>query len=401
MRDRGRLAAHPLATAPPRAISATAARCWTPKASSIPATWSSCAATATISSAARGHHQCRRPESASRGGRGGHQPASRPCRWRSSRRSTSPITGAIVVADVVRAAIGRSGRHCAEGRNSATLCRRALPAHKVPARSCVSCRRSTSPSPARWLAAMRNVIVTGGSRGLGLRHRADAGGGRAIRSSPSRGTRGDALPAAGGRSRQAAAICISAPSISPTSPASPALVKGICAASSARSTAWSTTPASAPSGMLATMPRRDDRAMVRLNVLSPHHADKYVVRSMMAGERRADRQYRVDRRARPATAACRSTARPRRADRLHPVARARTGPARHHRQRRGARLHRYRNDATSLTPEAARADRAAQRAAPPAGDRPTLPNAVEFLFSDKAKQHHRHDVLTVDAGNTV
>src|SRR5262249_57733062 len=35
-------------------------------------------------------------------------------------------------------------------------------------RSCVSCHPCVSPTPENWRAVMRNVIVTGGSRGLGL-----------------------------------------------------------------------------------------------------------------------------------------------------------------------------------------------------------------------------------------
>ena len=65
------------------------------------------------------------------------------------------------------------------------------------------------------------------------------------------------------------------------------------------------------SGMLATMHDAQIERLVRLNVLSPLTLTKYVVRSMMAGRRRAASSTSPRSSASPATAACPSTAPPR------------------------------------------------------------------------------------------
>ena len=104
------------------------------------------------------------------------------------RARRNPITGAVVVADVVlddrRHGRARSARPKA---SRATCCRHAAapcPHTRCPP-CCASCPRSSSPPPANWCVPVRNVIVTGGSRGLGPRDRG-ALGSRAIASSPSR-----------------------------------------------------------------------------------------------------------------------------------------------------------------------------------------------------------------------
>ena len=85
------------------------------------------------------------------------------------RTKKSPITGAIVIADVVL----KTPQSAPDGtttHRSATSCSFAaesLRSTRFQPQS-ILCRRWPWPKPESWFAAMRNVIVTGGSRGLGL-----------------------------------------------------------------------------------------------------------------------------------------------------------------------------------------------------------------------------------------
>ena len=88
------------------------------------------------------------------------------------RSRKNPITGAVVVADVVLRRRPRRGAAAGDGaqaRNPASLPRGTCRSTRCRRRS-ASCRRSRSPRPASWrgMLTMRNVVVTGGSRGLGL-----------------------------------------------------------------------------------------------------------------------------------------------------------------------------------------------------------------------------------------
>jgi 3-oxoacyl-[acyl-carrier protein] reductase len=81
------------------------------------------------------------------------------------RSRKNPITGALVVADVVL----RTEPDSANGRvlelehEILQLCRHSLPRHKVPA-AISFVPAWPSPRQANWGVSMRNVIVTGGSR---------------------------------------------------------------------------------------------------------------------------------------------------------------------------------------------------------------------------------------------
>ena len=115
----------------------------------------------------------------------------------------NPITGAVVVADVVPKAL-RWRRRGDRGASILEACRRALPraqgAGRDPLRAVARCH---AVRQARR-AMMRNVIVTGGSRGLGLAIARDAATPPAIASSPSRGTERGAGRGDRGRRRRAA-----------------------------------------------------------------------------------------------------------------------------------------------------------------------------------------------------
>ena len=125
------------------------------------------------------------------------------------RREASPITGAIVVADVVlkrqREAPARRALKGEILKPAATRWR----AHKVPA-AISFVPALESPRPASWRGAMasaptRNVLVTGGSRGLGLAHRATSSPAPATASSRWRATEGEELTAAIAEAERASA----------------------------------------------------------------------------------------------------------------------------------------------------------------------------------------------------
>ncbi len=110
----------------------------------------------------------------------------------------SPITGAIVVADVVLKSEEQSARRAtdrAQGRYPQALPRDAA-APQGAGRDQLRADARRSPRPASWCAGKaeamaegtRNVLVTGGSRGLGPCHRASSPA-PAIASSPWRARR--------------------------------------------------------------------------------------------------------------------------------------------------------------------------------------------------------------------
>ena len=144
------------------------ARCGMRRALSIPATWSICAATATT-------FVGRREGIINVGGRKVHPEAveaviNQHPAVRMSRVSgrSSPITGAIVVAEVVVASIAPGAPSFAAVKDEILgLCRDRLAAHEVP----VTLRQVASldiAASGKLVRHMHNVVVTGGSRGLGL-----------------------------------------------------------------------------------------------------------------------------------------------------------------------------------------------------------------------------------------
>ena len=156
-------------------------------ASSTPATWWNAAATALLPRSTERHHQRRRTEGLPGGSRGGDQPAPggphvdgaveeksdyRFARRRGRRPDESPIRRRRRASRTVR-------------REILQICHDRLAPTRFRRRS-VSFPRSRSPPPASW-PVMRRVIVTGGSRGLGLGIVRPARSARATAPSPSRG----------------------------------------------------------------------------------------------------------------------------------------------------------------------------------------------------------------------
>ena len=185
---------------------------------------------------------------------------------------------------------------------------------------------------------MRNIIVTGGSRGLGLAIAREARGGRRSghrpraplerRLSTRRSQDASARPDRFRRRRSCRYRRLARAG------------SRRCAKNSGRSTGLVNNAGLGTEGLLATMHNSQIEALIRLNTLSPIVLTKYVVRSMMADGQRADRQYVVDHR-------IDGLQRPRRLwrdesldDRLHEIARARGRQARHHCQRHRAGVHR-------------------------------------------------------------
>ena len=152
-------------------------------------------------------------------------------------------------------------------------------------------------------------------------------------------------------------------------------------------------------GALALMPNSQIEQLVRVNTLSPMVLTKYVVRCHDGRWRRADRQHRFDCRLHRLQRPFRLRRDQSVADRLYPIAGARSGAHGGERECRRARLRRYRNDAgarrTSSGEQIVR--RSALRRLADVDD---VADAVEFLLSDKAK-NITGTVLTVDAGSTA
>ena len=136
-----------------------------------------------------------------------------------------------------------------------------------------------SEPPASWRGAVRNLIVTGGSRGLGLGIAValrDAGY-RAIAVARSQGDRlGRAMAENGGAGEIAFVPC----DLSDIA-ALPALVAGV-RKKFGPIYGLVNNAGIGTAGVLATMPEREIERLVQLNTLSPLVLTKYAVRSMMA-----------------------------------------------------------------------------------------------------------------------
>ena len=190
------------------------------------------------------------------------------------RARRSPITGAVVVADVVPTSADGRGAEAVEERDSRGLPPRvAAPqgAGRDPLRAVARCHRRrqagaprcvTSSSPAAAAASAspsRRKLQAAGYRVIAVaRHQSETW-----------------------RDARDAAARLPAPSISPISPASAPGARAY-ARSSGRSTGSSTTPPSAPAACSPRCAMREIERLVRLNTLSPIILTKYVVRSMMA-----------------------------------------------------------------------------------------------------------------------
>ena len=147
------------------------------------------------------------------------------------------------------------------------------------------------------------------------------------------------------------------------------------------------------------MPNADIEALIRLNTLSPIVLTKYVVRGMMAegGGRIVNMSSIV-----AATGFNGLSVYARHqgvAGRLHALAGARGRPARHHRQRDRAGLHRHRNDRRSRRRRPRAHRRAAARCA--GWPRPTTSPAMAALLMGEGGRNITGTVLTVDAGATA
>ena len=147
---------------------------------------------------------------------------------------------------------------------------------------------------------------------------------------------------------------------------------------------------SATDGLLATMHDSQIERLIRLNTLSPIMLTKYVVRPMMAdgGGRIVNISSIIgfDRLQRPVGLRRDQGL----AGRLHALARARGRAARHHRQRRRARLYRHGDDRTGWTTTSAHqiVARAARCAGSPTGRRCRRRRRVPSWR--QGAQHHRH-----------
>ena len=159
-------------------------------------------------------------------------------------------------------------------------CRASLAPHKVPA-VITFVEALDITRPASWREPMRNVVVTGGSRGIGLAiaRRLAAAGYNVIARGAARKRRVAARPSreVGDRRRP------SFRSIRPQRDRRhPGLRQDDCATNSARSTASSTTPGSAPKACSPPCITPRSRRWSASTSLSPIVLTKYVVRHMMA-----------------------------------------------------------------------------------------------------------------------
>ena len=244
---------------------------------------------------------------------------------------------------------------------------------------------------------MQNVIVTGGSRGLGLAmaRTLAAAGYRVIalaRGSTDELTAASRAAADGGRG----AIEFRACDLSDLGQIAP-LVKAL-RADFGPLYGLVNNAGLGTSGILSTMRDQDIQRLIQLNTVSPILLSKYVVRSMMAQREgriiniasivavhRLQRTLGLQRHQGPAA-------------RLHPLAGARGRTARHHGERRRTRLHRHRNDAGTGR-GATRADRAAQCAQAHGGSHRR--GAQRRVSAGGGGRNMTGTTLTVDAGNTA
>ena len=235
---------------------------------------------------------------------------------------------------------------------------------------------------------MRNVLVTGGSRGLGLAiaQKLAAAGYRVI-----------AVARSESEEMTAAIADASAPpgalhfvpfdlgKIDEHSATGAQSAQGI----RRLSTGWSTTPRSGTSGMLATMHNAEIERLVRLNTLSPHRADQICGALDDGGRRRPHRQRRLHRRLHRLQRACRSTSATKAS--LLGFTRSLAREV----GRLGINVNAVApgfidTDMThGLTGEQRAADRAAQRAAPPRRSRGRGQRG-RISAQRQGAQHHRH-----------
>ena len=137
-----------------------------------------------------------------------------------------------------------------------------------------------SLSPASWRARLGSVVVTGGSRGLGLgvARRLVADGYQVIALARQAG---DQLGAAMAEFEQGSGSLHFLPADLADIAALPALAKRL-RQEFGPIAGLVNNAGIGPSGLLATMPDAQIEAVLRLNVLSPVTLTKYLVRSMMA-----------------------------------------------------------------------------------------------------------------------
>jgi 3-oxoacyl-[acyl-carrier protein] reductase len=189
----------------------------------------------------------------------------------------NPIMGAIIVADVVLSKAEPNAlpaeRRLALQQDILQSCRTELPKHKVPA--------LISRPAANWLEPMRNVIVTGASRGLGLAiSQALAGAGYSVVAVARKTTAEfDAVVArAEGEAKGTLAFV----------PFDLSEIDGIAQlVSSIRSDFGAiyglvNNAALGTEGVLANMHNTEIEKLVRLNTLSPIVLTKFAMRAMMA-----------------------------------------------------------------------------------------------------------------------
>ena len=222
-------------------------------ASSTPATWSSGAAIAIISSAgAAASSMSAAPRCIRRRSRRCSTRIPR-CARAACSRASNPITGALVVAEVVLTTPAR-GSQVALEREILAACRSA-PARAHDAGAAALRRRSADDRRRKAARAMDNVIVTGASRGLGLAiaERLAADGFHVI--AVARATARRSTAASRARARRARVSRLR----SRRHRRDPRVRARAQGASSGRSTGSSTTPGSAPRACSPTCPTPTSR----------------------------------------------------------------------------------------------------------------------------------------------
>lgn len=194
-----------------------------------------------------------------------------------ARSRKSPITGAIVVADVILADGTDAAHHETIRAEILSQCKDCMAAWKVPA-VIRFVDGSTSRQRENWCAPMRNVLVTGGSRGIGLaiaRGLAASGDYNVIAvARPESGELAAALRETQRRLHFRACDLGLTETI-------PVFAKSVRDEFGAIYGLFNNAGIGID-GLLATMHNSEIESLIRLNVLSPIILTKYVARRMMA-----------------------------------------------------------------------------------------------------------------------